>query len=58
MTWGRQNSETDAHAQLSYALEERGINFIDTAGARTRGALAHTHVNGCSPATLRLRPRA
>jgi aryl-alcohol dehydrogenase-like predicted oxidoreductase len=30
MTWGRQNSEADAHSQLDYALE-RGINFIDTA---------------------------
>lgn len=30
MTWGQQNSEAEAHAQLDYALE-RGINFIDTA---------------------------
>lgn len=30
MTWGRQNTEADAHEQLDYALE-RGINFIDTA---------------------------
>lgn len=30
MTWGEQNTEADAHAQLDYALE-RGINFIDTA---------------------------
>lgn len=30
MTWGVQNSEADAHAQLDYALEQ-GINFIDTA---------------------------
>jgi aryl-alcohol dehydrogenase-like predicted oxidoreductase len=30
MTFGEQNSEADAHAQLDYALE-RGINFIDTA---------------------------
>lgn len=30
MTWGEQNSEADAHAQLDYALE-RGINFIDAA---------------------------
>ncbi|MCB0602531.1 MAG: NADP(H)-dependent aldo-keto reductase [Saprospiraceae bacterium] len=30
MTWGEQNSESDAHEQLNYALE-RGINFIDTA---------------------------
>ncbi len=30
MTWGEQNSETDAHAQLDYAVS-RGINFIDSA---------------------------
>lgn len=31
MTWGQQNSESEAHEQLSYAVDERGINFIDTA---------------------------
>lgn len=31
MTWGQQNSEAEAHEQLSYATSERGINFIDTA---------------------------
>ncbi len=30
MTWGRQNSEQEAHAQLDLALD-RGVNFIDTA---------------------------
>jgi aryl-alcohol dehydrogenase (NADP+) len=30
MTWGEQNSEDDAHAQLDYAVAQ-GINFIDTA---------------------------
>lgn len=30
MTWGQQNSEQDAHAQLDYALGE-GVNFIDAA---------------------------
>jgi len=30
MTWGQQNSEEEAHAQLDYAIE-RGINLIDTA---------------------------
>jgi aryl-alcohol dehydrogenase (NADP+) len=30
MTWGEQNSEAEAHAQLDWALD-RGINFIDTA---------------------------
>lgn len=30
MTFGDQNTEADAHAQLDYALAN-GINFIDTA---------------------------
>lgn len=30
MTWGEQNTEADAHAQLDYALAQ-GINFIDAA---------------------------
>jgi len=30
MTWGEQNSEAEAHAQLDYAMD-RGINFIDAA---------------------------
>jgi aryl-alcohol dehydrogenase-like predicted oxidoreductase len=30
MTFGEQNTESDAHSQLDYALE-KGINFIDTA---------------------------
>ncbi|ESX82330.1 aldo/keto reductase [Mesorhizobium sp. M0923] len=30
MTWGRQNTEAEAHAQLDRAVE-RGVNFIDTA---------------------------
>ena len=30
MTWGEQNSEADAHAQLDYAVAQ-GVNFIDTA---------------------------
>lgn len=30
MTWGRQNSEAEGHAQMDYALE-RGVNFFDTA---------------------------
>ena len=31
MTFGIQNTEEDAHAQLDYAVKERGVNFIDTA---------------------------
>jgi aryl-alcohol dehydrogenase (NADP+) len=30
MTWGQQNSEAEAHAQLDYAVDQ-GINVIDTA---------------------------
>lgn len=30
MTWGIQNTETEGHAQMDYAVEQ-GINFIDTA---------------------------
>ncbi|MEL6811730.1 MAG: NADP(H)-dependent aldo-keto reductase [Bacteroidota bacterium] len=30
MTFGRQNTEAEAHEQLNYALEQ-GINFVDTA---------------------------
>lgn len=43
MTWGEQNSESEAHQQLDYALAQ-GVNFIDTAelypvppGAETYG---------------------
>lgn len=31
MTWGQQNTEAEAHEQLSYAIDERGLTFIDTA---------------------------
>ena len=30
MTWGKQNTEAEGHAQMDYALEQ-GINFFDTA---------------------------
>ncbi len=30
MTWGLQNTESEAHQQIDYALE-RGVNFMDTA---------------------------
>ncbi|WP_127018797.1 NADP(H)-dependent aldo-keto reductase [Flagellimonas beolgyonensis] len=30
MTWGRQNSEDEAHEQMDYALDQ-GVNFFDTA---------------------------
>ncbi|MCH2190761.1 MAG: aldo/keto reductase [Gammaproteobacteria bacterium] len=31
MTWGQQNTQDEAFEQLYYAIDERGINFIDTA---------------------------
>jgi aryl-alcohol dehydrogenase-like predicted oxidoreductase len=30
-TWGKQNTEAEAHEQLSYAFDY-GLNFMDTAG--------------------------
>jgi len=30
MTWGRQNTEDEAHEQMDYALDQ-GVNFFDTA---------------------------
>ena len=42
MTWGSQNSEAEAHAQLDFAWE-RGVNFLDTAeGYPTTPAKAET----------------
>lgn len=31
MTWGEQNTEAQGHEQMDYAVNERGINFFDTA---------------------------
>eukprot|EP00179_Madagascaria_erythrocladioides_P028962 CAMPEP_0198329738 /NCGR_PEP_ID=MMETSP1450-20131203/16411_1 /TAXON_ID=753684 ORGANISM="Madagascaria erythrocladiodes, Strain CCMP3234" /NCGR_SAMPLE_ID=MMETSP1450 /ASSEMBLY_ACC=CAM_ASM_001115 /LENGTH=371 /DNA_ID=CAMNT_0044033983 /DNA_START=30 /DNA_END=1145 /DNA_ORIENTATION=+ len=31
MTWGVQNTEADAHAQLDFAIKDIGLNFLDTA---------------------------
>lgn len=43
MTWGSQNTETEAHAQLDYAFEN-GVNFIDTAELYpTTPAIAETY---------------
>lgn len=33
MTWGVQNTEAEAHAQLDRAVDHHGINFVDTAEA-------------------------
>jgi len=30
MTWGQQNTQSEGHEQIDYALDQ-GINFIDTA---------------------------
>eukprot|EP00798_Chlamydomonas_sp_ICE-L_P018990 gene18990-25572_t len=29
-TWGKQNTEAEAHEQLSYAWDEAGLNFFDS----------------------------
>jgi aryl-alcohol dehydrogenase-like predicted oxidoreductase len=42
MTWGQQNSESEGHAQLDYAIS-RGINFIDTAEMYSVPARAETY---------------
>jgi aryl-alcohol dehydrogenase-like predicted oxidoreductase len=31
MTWGKQNSETEAMRQLDMAFDKYGVNFVDTA---------------------------
>lgn len=42
MTWGVQNTEADAHAQIDYALES-GINFMDTAEVYAIPSSAETY---------------
>jgi len=42
MTWGEQNTEADAHAQLDMALDS-GINFVDTAEMYPAPASEHTY---------------
>ena len=31
MTWGKQNTEAEAHEQLAYAFDQAGLNMLDTA---------------------------
>ncbi|MHA1158453.1 MAG: aldo/keto reductase [Alphaproteobacteria bacterium] len=42
MTWGRQNSEAEGHAQMDFALDQ-GVNFIDTAELYAIPANAETY---------------
>ena len=39
MTWCKQNTKADAHAQLDYAIAQR-INFVDTAETLERSGRA------------------
>jgi aryl-alcohol dehydrogenase-like predicted oxidoreductase len=41
MTWGNQNTETEGHTQLDYAIDQ-GVNFIDTAELYPVPATAET----------------
>ena len=42
MTWGRQNTQADGHAQMDYALSQ-GVNFFDTAEMYSVPPTAHTY---------------
>lgn len=42
MTWGQQNTESEGHRQLDYALDQ-GVNFIDTAELYSIPPKAETH---------------
>ena len=42
MTWGNQNTETEGHEQMDYALEQ-GVNFFDTAELYPVPATAETY---------------
>ena len=58
MTFGEQNSEADAHAQLDFAVS-RGVNFIDTAEmypVPPRGETVH-RTERCIGTWLKYQPR-
>ena len=55
MTWGKQNSEAEAHEQLSYAFDN-GINFMDTVRGQAQAA-SHTPVEPL-PTAAPVRPPA
>ena len=42
MTWGKQNTESDGHAQMDYAFDQ-GVNFWDTAELYPVPAESKTH---------------
>jgi len=42
MTWGQQNTESEAHEQMDYAIDQ-GLNFFDTAEAYPVPAKAETY---------------
>ena len=42
MTWGKQNTESEGHEQMDYALEQ-GVNFFDTAELYAVPASAETY---------------
>ena len=42
MTWGQQNTESEAHEQMDYAIDH-GVNFFDTAEAYPVPARAETY---------------
>jgi aryl-alcohol dehydrogenase-like predicted oxidoreductase len=42
MTWGEQNTESEAHEQMDYAVE-KGVNFFDTAEMYSVPARAETY---------------
>jgi aryl-alcohol dehydrogenase-like predicted oxidoreductase len=58
MTWGQQNTEAEAHAQLDYALAN-GVNFIDTAEMYPVPTRADTQgrTEACIGTWLRHQPR-
>ena len=49
MTWGVQNTESEAHEQLDYAIKERGVNFIDTASGVTPPRFSPRMSSGVPP---------
>lgn len=59
MTWGMQNTEEEAHQQLSCAWDDYGINFLDVSLPVTRCSLQPLPCRcaACSSPSSRLYPR-